>query len=143
VYTLFVVSASPTSPLLNVFALTPGNLAASHILSGPFISSGAQGSGIDPSGLLFIADAHLRQMVIVSTISGRTFDALTIPAISGITEAVPTDIAVGPDGSVYLAISDLFDNDHRRGVVLKYTRIVTAKSSQHDSTNRNAALSVP
>jgi len=127
VYTSFVFSTSSTSTLTHVFALTPGNLAASHLLSGPRISAGAQGSSIEPSGFMFIADTFLRQMVIISTISERTFDALTIPAVSGMTEAVPTDIGVAPDGSVYVATADMPDSEHQRGAVLKYTRRMPAK----------------
>ncbi len=122
IYTAFVLSTGQSSAAIRVYALSASNPFLNEPFPEPAISGGALGAGIDASGILFIADQPLQQIVIVSTISGRTIDVLTIPQIQGMTQPTPRDIAVGPDGSVYVAVGDLFDSAELLGAVLKYSR---------------------
>jgi hypothetical protein len=121
VFTAFIMSGGQQSGTARVYALNPVNLALSHVLSDPLITGGARGAGIDVAGDLYIADPPLQRMIIVSTASERTIDIVDIPFVEGMNDPAAWDVGVGPDGSVYVAVVDLFDTANELGAVLKYT----------------------
>ena len=125
VYTAFI-SGSQGSAAARVYALNPGTLPLSHFLSEPLVTGGARGAGIDVAGELYMADPPVTAMVIVSTILEQTIDVVDIPFVEGMNDPAAWDIGVGPDGSVYVAVVDLFDTANELGAVLKYTRTSAA-----------------
>ena len=117
-----LITGSQGSASAKVYAINPGTLPLSHILTEPFVTGGARGAGIDVAGELYIADPPVTAMVIVSTTLEETIDVLDVPAVEGMNDPAAWDIGVGPDGSVYVAVVDLFDSANELGAVLKYTR---------------------
>jgi len=122
VFTAFVTGANPGSSRVRVYRVTPINITGSRPMTEPIISGGSRGAGIDIGGVLFIADTPIQKMVIVSTDRESTLEALIVPPVPGMSEPAPTDISVGTDGSVYVAIEDLFSTPGQPGAVLKYGR---------------------
>ncbi len=123
VFTCFVTDASQSATEVTAFGAFPSNLGASAPLPATDITARAIGSGIDDAGILFIADASARQILILSSSSGQTLERVDIPGIAGMTQPSPRDVAVGPDGSVFVVCADLFDTSNSLGAVLKFTRI--------------------
>jgi streptogramin lyase len=121
IYTSFAF-ASGSGSQIRVFAFHPNSLSLSHILGEPAVTGGARGATIDATGILFIADPAVDAIVIVSTSNERTLGTLSLPSITGIVQPVARDIAVAPDGTVYVAVSDLFDSPEFPGAVLRYGR---------------------
>jgi hypothetical protein len=119
-FTGFFTSANQTSP--RIFLVEPGSLFLSQPVSGSLLSTGARGSSIDDAGILFIADAGNQELIIFNTFTNRVEDIVTIGPIQGIAQPAPRDVAVSPDGSVLVTVSDLFATPDNPGVVLKYGR---------------------
>jgi hypothetical protein len=119
-FTGFFTSANQTSP--RIFLVEPGSLFLSQPVSGSLLSTGARGSSIDDAGILFIADAGNQELIIFNTLTNRVEDIVTIGPIQGIAQPAPRDVAVSPDGSVLVTVSDLFATADNPGVVLKYGR---------------------
>ncbi|MFN0159158.1 MAG: hypothetical protein ACKVRP_13940 [Bacteroidota bacterium] len=123
VYTAFVLPNAQQSNLVYPYVVSPGNVFSSHAFSGTVLSGGVKGAGIDQNGVLYVADARTGSMEILSTVAEQRIDRLDIPPIQGMAEPVAWDIAVGRNGSVFVAVVDLLDTSHQLGVVLKYTRL--------------------
>jgi hypothetical protein len=123
VFTSFVTDASQSATEITAFGVFPSNLGATAPLPASGITARAIGSGIDDAGILFVADASARQILILSSSSGQTLERVDMPEIAGMTQPSPRDVAAGPDGSVFVACSDLFDTGNTLGAVLKFARI--------------------
>ena len=124
VFTSFVTFADQQVTEVFAFGVFPGNLTSSAALPSGIISPGTYGSGIDNTGILFIADATSQQLLILSTSSGQTLETIPIPAITGLTRPSPRDVAVASDGSVFVVLTDLSDTGNSLGAVLKFGRSV-------------------
>lgn len=122
VYTAFLVPNAQSLGILQPYLFTSGNVSASRALTVPELSGGPTGACIDGSGLLYVADAASGTLLVISTSSGHAIEVLEMPAITGMTEPVPWDVAAAPDGTVYVAVIDQADLSHQFGAVLKYPR---------------------
>lgn len=121
VYTSFLASTTSTLPQ-RCYGLITASLISSRFFDGAYVTANAPGGGYDPSGFLFIADADNRELVIVSLSSEQIVEHDLLPDISGMTQPSPADVAVAPDGTVYVVVTDAFDTANSIGAVLRYTR---------------------
>lgn len=122
VYTSFVTGVGASGTTTNLFAIVPGNLPASQRFSNIRITPTAQGSGIDATGRLFIAEPSLQQVVLVSTADSSPTDFIILPFIQGMSAPTPRDVALAPNGDIYVAVSDFLDTSNTLGAVIMYKR---------------------
>lgn len=122
IYTGFMFQTGPASVGFRLMELRPNSLTSSRVLFQPSVSGAASGAGFDVSGYLYIADPPFQELVIVTTSTGRVIDALPMPSIPGISQPTPLDVALGLDGSVFVAVGDLLVSADGPGAVLKYSR---------------------
>ncbi len=122
VYTSFVTDVGASGTTTNLFAIVPGNLLASQRFSNIRISPTAQGSGIDATGRLFIAEPSLQQVILVSTADSSPTDYIILPFVQGMSAPTPRDVALAPNGDIYVAVSDLLDTSNTLGAVIVYKR---------------------
>jgi hypothetical protein len=123
-FTAFASGNSLSGNPLRLFSVSPGNLTQTGSFLSGVITGGAHGAGIDAAGILFIADAgaFIPQLVVVSTSPRRWIDSYPLPSVPGISQPAPRDAAVGPDGSVFVAVDDLLQTAGDPGAILRYTR---------------------
>jgi len=122
VYTSFVTGVGASGTTTNLFAIVPGNLLASQRFSAIRITPTAQGSGIDATGRLFIAEPSLQQVVLVSTADSSPTDYIILPFVQGMGAPTPRDVALAPNGDIYVAVSDFLDTSNTLGAVIVYKR---------------------
>lgn len=122
IFTAFVFQSQQQPAVARSYVVLPSNITSSRVLGTGPVSDGARGAGIDGLGNLYIADSQMRQLILISIAPERVIDVLDIPAVAGMTDAAPWDVAVGTDGSVYVTVVDLFDTSRQLGGVLKYSR---------------------
>ena len=117
VFTSFSFNRGPTS-VTNVYALIPGSIIQSHVLSEPLVSGSARGATIDASGTMYLADPATQELIAISTTTERTIRGYLIPDVNNFS-MIPRDVSVAPDGSVYVVVNDRLGTD--AGAVVKYT----------------------
>lgn len=119
IYTAFTFAGTSGRNVVRLYALNPINVQQSRIVTEPIVSGRASGAAIDASGILYIAEPATQELLIISTITGKTIVSYRIPDTNGFA-MIPQAVSVASDGAVFVAVTDRNGTD--AGAILKYTR---------------------